>query len=364
MRNIILFGGDFNPVHNGHINMAVAASKYLGEAPVVFIPAKIAIWKDESIDFKHKVNMIRLAIKDIPNMYISEWENENGKERTYSIETVRHFKELYPDDKLYLLIGNDQVNAFDRWKEAEEISKLVQIIYFVRPGHPLNNDNVHIYNMERVPGEEKNIDSSSIRNLERSDTTPEVLKYIEENELYYIPKIKSYLIERRYVHTMSVADLSYKIALKNKVVDGDKVYTAALLHDIAKSIPHDKAYELMGEYFPWYQDRVSPDVYHQFLGALLAYQDFGVRDKEILSAIYYHTTGHANMSSLEKLLFEADKIEPTRNFPSKWMIDACLEDYEDGFVKVLEDNRKYLTEIKSDIDNVLTDECYEFYLDK
>ncbi|MCD8204184.1 MAG: nicotinate (nicotinamide) nucleotide adenylyltransferase, partial [Coprobacillus sp.] len=222
MRNIILFGGDFNPVHNGHLNMAVSASKYLGDAPVVFIPAKIAIWKDESVDFKHKVNMLRLAIKDIPNMYISEWENENGKERTYSIETVRHFKELYPDDNLYLLIGNDQVNAFNYWKEAGEISRLVQIIYFVRPAHPLNNDNVHIYNMKKVPGEEKNIDSTAIRNLERSDTAPSVLKYIEENELYYIPKIKSYLIERRYVHTMSVADLSYKIALENKVVDGDK----------------------------------------------------------------------------------------------------------------------------------------------
>ena len=70
MKNIILFGGSFDPIHNGHIEMAKRASTFL-DAEVIFIPAVISVWKEHSADFIHKVNMINLAIKDYPFLKVS-----------------------------------------------------------------------------------------------------------------------------------------------------------------------------------------------------------------------------------------------------------------------------------------------------
>ena len=130
--NIVIFGGDFNPIHNGHLNMALNASAEL-DADVFFVPAKISVWKKESIDFSLKVKMIENEIKGYSRLFIDEYENSTGKNINYSIDTIKYFINKFPTANIYFLIGNDQVNSFDKWYKANEIASLVQIVYFARP---------------------------------------------------------------------------------------------------------------------------------------------------------------------------------------------------------------------------------------
>ena len=101
--NRIIFGGAFDPVHNGHINMALKAAKEL-DGEVIFVPAPISVWKEVSAPVKDKMNMLRLAIEGKEHLSIDEFELNSGKDVNYSIDTVLYFKEKYPNDKLFYLI--------------------------------------------------------------------------------------------------------------------------------------------------------------------------------------------------------------------------------------------------------------------
>ena len=117
----------------------------------------------------------------------------------------------------------------------------------------------------------------------------------------------------------------------------------------------------MEKYYPEYLD-IPNFAYHQFIGEFLAKRDFGIEDLEILDAIKFHCTGKANMTTLGMVVYTCDKIEPTREFDSTSLINACLENWKKGFLTTLEDNKKYLLAHNKDITNKLTDECFDMYL--
>ena len=117
----------------------------------------------------------------------------------------------------------------------------------------------------------------------------------------------------------------------------------------------------MARYFPEYIS--MPEFsYHQFVGAYIAQEEFGIEDVFILDAIKYHATGRALMTNLEKIIYAADKIEPTRGYDSSALIEAMKKDYEKGFIEVLKHNKEYLLGQEKDIHNPLTDECMDYYL--
>ena len=144
--NKIIFGGAFDPIHNGHSNMALKASKEL-EGEVIFVPARISVWKSVSAPISDKMAMLKLATKDYPFFSIDEFEINSGKDINYSIDTIKYFQKKYPKDKLFYLIGYDQVNEFHRWKDAEELSSIAQIVYYTRPNYKLSEENVNKYHM-------------------------------------------------------------------------------------------------------------------------------------------------------------------------------------------------------------------------
>ena len=362
--NIILFPGSFDPIHQGHVNMAKIASESF-DAEVIFIPSVISVWKNESTPFIHKAKMVELAIKNYPRFSMSDYENTLGEGVHYSIFTIRHFKSLYPNDKLYLLIGEDQVNEFHRWKEAKEISKLIQIIYCGRPGF-VENDNKEVFHMvDIIAKDEIPVSSSGVRNMEGLEfINRDVLKYIEANNLYYMNKIYGYIKDHRFNHSISVANLAYDIALSNKIDNPIKAYVAGLLHDIGKEMPKEESEAIMKVIFNEYVD-LPRFAYHQFVGSLIAKNDFNM-DDEVVDAIRFHATGKANMSVLGRIIYAADKIEPTRGFDSSELINSCLKNYEQGFIDVLKANKEYLISKKGEgaVENPLTLECFHYYLDK
>ena len=367
--NRIIFGGTFDPIHKGHIRIAKAIlEKVQGE--LIFVPAKSPRWKEPLTDSNHRLNMLKAAIKDSGLIAtIEDFELNSDADVNYSVDTVQYLYNKYPNDKLYFIIGADQVNQFEKWKDGDKIAELTTIIYVNRPRYELNKDNIarfHMMNSEFF--DSGDVSSSEIRDLELIETTDGVLRYIEDNRLYYVKKMQEFIDEHRLTHSISVARLAVELnRINNLPLNEYKVYVAALLHDIGKlaygKTPCGKTLrELMEKSYPEYLNTVPEFAYHQFAGEKIAKNHFKITDEEILDAIKWHATGKANMSLLGMLVYASDKIDPLRDFDSTWLIDACKKDIYGGFITTVTDNKKYLINHKKDIYNKYTKECFEMYI--
>ena len=364
MSNIVVFGGTFDPVHNGHLRIAEEASKKFN-ASIIFVPAKSPRWKTPEETSNQRLDMLKIALKSVNFKYeIDDFELNSKDEINYSIDTVKYFKKKYPNDNIYFLIGADQVNKFRDWKDAKELSSLAHILYVSRPGFELNQDIIKEFNMENLGFEKSGaVSSSDIRELKSIDLPLDVLKYIEKNRLYFVKKMSEILPNKRLDHSIEVANLSLEVAKVNKLEPLIDYFVAALLHDLGKAYTKDdeNTLSLMKQNYREYLD-LPPFAYHQFVGEFLAKREFGIKNEEILDAIKFHCTGKANMTTLGMVIYACDKIEPTRDFDSTWLIDACMKNWKVGFLTTLEDNKKYLLAHNKDITNKLTDECFDMYL--
>ncbi|WP_342559154.1 bis(5'-nucleosyl)-tetraphosphatase (symmetrical) YqeK [Metasolibacillus sp. FSL K6-0083] len=127
--------------------------------------------------------------------------------------------------------------------------------------------------------------------------------------------IKPRMPKKRYIHTIGVMETAIQLA-KRYNEDAKKAEVAAILHDVAKYADEEwmreivRTHQLGNELVAW-----GTEILHGPVGAWIAQTEFQIAEATILNAIRYHTTGRANMTKLEKILFIADMIEPNRNFP-------------------------------------------------
>lgn len=135
-----LFGGSFNPIHKGHIHLAKSVKDTLNLDRIILIPSKKSPHKsnDEYVSNEHRFNMCKLAIQDIPDFEVSNFEFLRDS-ISYTIYTVEHFKSLYPNDCLYLLIGSDMLLSFDTWKNFQEIMQNVTLAVVSRHNGDMNS---------------------------------------------------------------------------------------------------------------------------------------------------------------------------------------------------------------------------------
>ena len=174
-------------------------------------------------------------------------------------------------------------------------------------------------------------------------------------------QIAMYLSGPRYHHVLAVSDTALLINKEAKLkIKKNKIEKAALLHDIAKHLDEDTCNEIMKNYYSEYIN-VNEKIIHQYTGEYIANNHFHINDKDILNSIKYHTTGRANMSTLEKLIYISDKIEPNRNFDTSELLSLCCKDFEKGFIEVLKTNKEYL-ESKEEITDKDTRDCFSYYL--
>jgi len=184
-----LFGGTFNPVHNGHIALARTAITKLKLDKVIFIPAYIPVHKDAVgiIDAEDRLRMIELAIEISPGYEISRYEIDK-KDKVYTVLTLRHFKNIYPKEtEIFFLTGTDSLAELDTWKDLDKIFKLCRFVVFSRPGFSKDNgkQEVEIMDMDEV-----DISSSQIRERVSKENPidnlvpVQVANYIDENNLY------------------------------------------------------------------------------------------------------------------------------------------------------------------------------------
>lgn len=132
---IAILGGSFNPIHKGHINIALHAMKECMLSKVIFMPNANPPHKDGKnlVLPMHRYNMVSLAISDYAEFEISDYEM-NSSERSYTIDTMRHMKSKL-DAELYFIIGADSLYTMNTWKNYEQLIKECNFIVADRNCH-------------------------------------------------------------------------------------------------------------------------------------------------------------------------------------------------------------------------------------
>src|SRR5258708_316904 len=125
---IALFGGTFNPVHNGHLFIAEAARESQKLDRVLFVPAGLPPHKKAPhTSARHRLAMLRLAIRGNPSFKISDWEIRQNRV-VYTYETLEHFRRLWPRARLFFLLGSDSMKILPKWRKPDRLKSLCRFI--------------------------------------------------------------------------------------------------------------------------------------------------------------------------------------------------------------------------------------------
>lgn len=156
--------------------------------------------------------------------------------------------------------------------------------------------------------------------------------------------VKNSLKEKRFIHTLGVVSTAKKLAKLNDV-SIEKAEIAALSHDIAKNMPLEDMKKLIDKnnIILSEDEKITKELWHSILAPIVAKEKLGIEDEEILSSIRWHTTGKENMSELDKIIYIADMIEPSRNFPGLDEIrKSTLESLDKGVLLGINHSIEYL----------------------
>ncbi len=196
MKRLGIFGGTFDPVHNGHLIMAENVKDQMHLDEVLFIPSRIPPLKDVDnvSESFHRVNMLKLALAGNDAFWFSDVElNMPGTEPNYTVKTLLKLREVYPKDevKFYLIIGMDQLINLHKWKDPGKLFLLSEVIVINRPGYLIQQvENDYSRQGIFVPVPNIDISATDIRfriNEKRSIKylVPHAVEnYIYENSLY------------------------------------------------------------------------------------------------------------------------------------------------------------------------------------
>ena len=130
-----ILGGTFNPIHLGHLRGAEAAREEFDLQKIYFIPAAVPPHKRQTIEASpaHRMEIVHLAIEDNPAFSVSDVElSREGK--SYSIETILHFRRHYPEAELFFILGIDSFLEVTTWKRYQELFSLCHFVVLNRPG--------------------------------------------------------------------------------------------------------------------------------------------------------------------------------------------------------------------------------------
>lgn len=320
-----VFGGTFNPPHNGHVRLAKAAADELKLDKLLVIPSCIPPHKIAAklADGQERLEMCRLAFGCDPRFEVSPMELERGS-RSYTVETLRELKALYPDSELYFIVGSDMLESFDKWYLWQEILSLSVLCAASREegySPDLSRFGKLAERIKIITLDPLEVSSTQIRNS-AGEVSPELLDpkvaaYIREHGLYddglnrYRELLRGKLNPRRLFHSECVSECAGVLA-ERYGASVEKARLAGLLHDVMKNAPANEQLALMPDITPL--ELLNSKVWHQISGEAFLRQNGIVTDEEILGAVRWHTTGKAGMTLLEKIIYVADFISADRDY--------------------------------------------------
>lgn len=330
MKRVGVFGGAFNPPHNGHVDMARRAVADLGLDRLYILPTNVSPHKANAEVLPWmRLEMAKIAFEKLPRTEVSDIELERGG-KSYTVDTLRTVQKIHPEAELYLVIGSDMFLTIEKWREPRKIMKLAALAVFKRAGEDgerleacrlglIEKYGARIV-LEQDPPPP--VSSTGIREgfqTEADALPPAVAKYIKEKGLYLEDRIESFLQKNLpkelLEHIYSTAKEAERLAVLYGE-DTDKARLAALLHDCTKHWDKErhKSYALENGVSLTEDNPKSYRLYHAVTAEIFAGNEFEVKDRQVLNAVRYHTTGRSGMSVLEKIIFLADATEPLRNF--------------------------------------------------
>ena len=342
-----VYGGTFNPPHLGHLAAARAAVEALELDKVLLIPAAVPPHKDlpqETPSLEHRLAMVEkmadaMGLSKVVEVSRLEVER-SGK--SYTSDTLEAIHDQYPGAQLWLLMGTDMFLTLHQWHDPEEILKLAGICAFGRK----EQDGEAVFAPQRSRLEEQygakvvtmtlpdlvDISSTRLRALlaegeGREYLHPSVYGYILMHGLYGthadlkhldIPELRacsySMVKEKRVRHIRGTEEEAVRLA-KRWGADETLARRAGILHDCTKYLELDEQLELCRKYGVELDEmeQCMVKLLHSKTGACIARAIFGEPD-EVFWAIFWHTTAKADMTTLEKILYVADYMEPNRDF--------------------------------------------------
>ena len=343
MARIGIFGGSFNPPHLGHMLALREFQEKLSLDRVLLIPAAAPPHKKltaNSPTAEHRLQMTRLAAQGMHNVEVLDLELRR-EGTSYTADTVAQLRQTYPHDELFLLMGTDMFLSFGKWYHPERIAREATLAV----AHRDVDDPRMLRECERTLREtfgtrtvfvENSFlphSSTSVRAMLAFDCAASylsapVLDYIRENALYFCgAKLKALPFEelsrvslslhkpKRVAHAAGCSMTARRLAAQYGADETDAA-RAGILHDITKALNGDEQLKLCERYAMILDkfERDNPKLLHAKTGAVIAREIFGENDA-VCEAICWHTTGKADMTVLEKIVYLADYIEPNRDFP-------------------------------------------------
>lgn len=140
------FGGSFDPVHYGHLKIARAVKKELRLSQLFLIPCKVPVHKNLlQFSNKQRLKMLNLALIEFNDLQIDTREIEK-QSLSYTIDTLKHIKENYPNKKIFLIIGEDNFNILETWQNYRQFSDYAQLVVLPRISDTQKlNTNTNVY---------------------------------------------------------------------------------------------------------------------------------------------------------------------------------------------------------------------------
>ena len=128
-----ILGGTFNPIHIGHIRGAISTYETFLLDKMIFLPTGIPPHKkDDVANAEYRYEMIRLTIEELEFCEVSRYEIDLNRVN-YTIDSVRHFRKLYPNNELFFIVGTDAFYYLSTWKDYKELIELITFIVVRRP---------------------------------------------------------------------------------------------------------------------------------------------------------------------------------------------------------------------------------------
>jgi len=204
-----IFGGTFDPIHHGHLRIALDAQEYLGLKQVRLIPLGEAVHREQPhASAQDRLAMVDAAILDQAKL-VSDAREIERSEPSFMVDTLDSLRADIPDQTLCLLLGSDAFNGFMQWREPERILQLAHVLVMQRPGYALPDDAalralvtkhrcdevetmqkspaglIHFHNVTQLDISSSDIRARFARGADPAFLLPKaVIKYIQQHSLY------------------------------------------------------------------------------------------------------------------------------------------------------------------------------------